>query len=56
MMSLALSPWLVSEASRHFRSSKKQTSLSAGSFSVTLACGLSGAVQPQEFPKLDAEC
>ena len=55
VMSLALSPWVVSEAPRHFRSSKKQTSLSAGSFSVTPACGLSGAVHTQEFPQLDAD-
>ena len=55
-MSPALSPWVVSEAPRHFRSSEKQASLSAGSFSVTLTCGLSGAVHPQEFPKLDVEC
>ena len=59
VMSLALCPYVVSQASQHFRSSEKQATCE-GCFArqsirsvISLHSGMSRAVQPQEFSKVD---
>ena len=60
-MSLALCPQVVSQASQHFRSSEKQATRD-GCFArqsvcsvVSLHSGMSKAVHPQEFSKVDVD-
>ena len=60
-MFLALCPQVVSQASQHFRSSKQQA-ICVGCFArqsvcsvVSLHTGMSRAVHPQEFPKVDVD-
>ena len=59
VMSLALCPQVVSQAPHHFRSSKKQA-ICEGCFArqsicsvISLHSGMSRAVHPQEFSKVD---
>ena len=61
VMSSALCPQVVSQASQHFRSSEKQATCedcfarqSICSI-VSLHSGMSGAVHPQEFSKVDVD-
>ena len=58
---LALCPQVVSQASQHFRSSEKQATCE-GCFArksicsvVSLHSGMSRAVHPQEFSKVDVD-
>ena len=59
VMSLALCPQVVSQASQHFRSSEKQATcegcLARQSICsvISLQSGMSRAVHPQEFSKVD---
>ena len=61
VMSLALCPQVVSQAPQHFRSSEKQNTCK-GCFArqsvfsvISFHSGLSRAVHPQEFSKVDVE-
>ena len=61
VVSLALCPLVVSQASQHFRSSEKQATCE-GCFArqsvcsvVSLHSGMSRAVHPQEFSKVDVD-
>ena len=61
VMSLALCPLIVSQASQHFRSSQKQATCE-GCFArmsvcsvVSLHSGMSRAEHPQEFSKVDVD-
>ena len=62
VMSLALCPQVVSQASQHFRSSEKQATCDEGRFArqsvcsvVSLHSGMSKTVHPQELSKVDVD-
>ena len=60
-MSLALFPYVVSQAAQHYRSSEKQAAcegcfaLQSTCWVISLHSGMSRAVDPQEFLKVDVD-